>query len=457
MKSFYSNVRALGLVVLLQFSVPGRASTDFAAIERLTNLKPRAILDFSSDYAGDDGWSFGKFGHNLDLLTLGASSGTFPGLTTAGLADHARRGRVRNLGPLHAWTARPELPPFELGSDPDQNWIVLTDLEPDDRLALIVLSRTLPRSKILAVGANLLNAPAKALRTRTLLDQLGWDTVPVLTGNGGAAADYPDLASNAAARSFEHHDAVGALSSDQTQAFIQDALSRAEREGKRLNFLVLSPGTDLANAILSQGQRDSALEVIRRVVMVGGWVEVPNPAGPELRSTYNTNMDPWSTRLIFEHLNVELVSSHLIKPTFGGGSVNAVNAPGVVEAVAQSLHPAVADLRDAGLRWDRHLIATIPALAAVVGPHAGRQFTPADVVAAALVTDPELSTRVEEVGLTLDVHERTDRGFRVTREDSDPRRPRARVTEAIDAPRFLRTLERVIRSLGCARALESGG
>ena len=71
--------------------------------------------------------------------------------------------------------------------------IVITDLEPDDRMALHLLAARFRAPEIAFVGTTVMHAGRKALLARRLLGQLGLAEVPVFSGPGGEAGDYPDI------------------------------------------------------------------------------------------------------------------------------------------------------------------------------------------------------------------------------------------------------------------------
>ena len=63
--------------------------------------------------------------------------------------------------------------------------IILTDMQPDDRIALaIVAANRELRERLLLVGTSLLNAPLKAALARRQLGQSGLGNVPVFAGSG---------------------------------------------------------------------------------------------------------------------------------------------------------------------------------------------------------------------------------------------------------------------------------
>lgn len=454
---------------------------EISAISARTNLRSYPIIDTTLDWYGEDAWSFGGVGMNMDLITRSdvrySSNENY--LRTKWLLRQVLLGRIADLGFYSPYyTHRPsqsaaqamrlssgpsDITKMQLQDGDNANWIILTDLEPDDRMALMLLAQNLPRKNVLAVGANLLHSGRKAELARRLLRQIGWDDVPVLQGNGGEASSYPEFASNAAAKTYQNEgngiltalEKVDVRASKGTsidlQLFIVKAMQQAYAQDKKLNILVLSPATDFANAVLSStNYSERNLQAVNRVVMVGGWVEVQNANGAkELRSTYNWNMDPISARVALDKMpNMTIISSHLIKPVFGGGSLNASNAPGLIEAMTKSRHSAMRDFHTAGGSWDHHLIEKIPPLANVIGPYAGNQFTPADVLAAAYVIDPSIVTSVQaNTRITLDVDNADAKGALVKLEAPKVGFPTQSIVQGVDKEKFLRLLESSMKNL----------
>lgn len=405
------------LVVLLIMALVANIATavdgDFTTILEKTNLVPWYPLDLANDYDHENYFKFGKDapgGQRNTLKTLEYwNEGEYPpAMMTAQLAEQVRRGRIQELGVKSHET-------LNLQDGDDSNWIILTDLEPDDRIALMMLSQLLSKKKVLAVGVNLLNAGRKAAEAKQLLQQIGWGDVTVVQGNGGAAKTYPDFASNRAALSFAHEsiDQHEGWSSLRLQRFITTALQQATTSEKKINVLVLSPCTDLANAFLSFGSemRRRVQKSLNHVVLTGGWVTPPGTN--ELRTTYNWNIDPISAKEVLDFVpHAKVFSSHIIKPTFQGGSINASNSPRLISVISESQHPAFKEFRQAGRRWDQHLIEKIPPLAGVVGPYVGKQFTPADVLAALYIVDPTIVTSTDSSEIRLDLHDVNDKGAR---------------------------------------------
>jgi hypothetical protein len=99
--------------------------------------------------------------------------------------------------------------------------------------------------------------------------------------------------------------------------------------------------------------------------------------------------------------------------------------------------------------WDHHLMEKIPPLQAIIGDHAGRQFTPADPVVVVAISRAGLVTRKRPVNITIDLSDLDPaRGYRVVVEDGPA--SGINLVEAIDPKVFrhqvLRDLQKIAGS-----------
>jgi len=139
---------------------------------------------------------------------------------------------------------------------------------------------------------------------------------------------------------------------------------------------------------------------------MGGWVEVETRDGNELRGNYNWNMDPYSTTklLSIQDIPITLYSSHVVKNTFNGGSIQRKNFPRIIEMLekASGYLPSVSETLIAGQSWDNHLMDRIPALEKIIGrQNAGRQFTPADPMVIIGKYSPEFIKRKTKIKISF--------------------------------------------------------
>ena len=109
-------------------------------------------------------------------------------------------------------------------------------------------------------------------------------------------------------------------------------------------------------------------------------------------ATYNWMMDPEASRdmMALQGVPMTLYSSHMIGSSLGG-SVNPTTYERIIakfEAMAAT-HEILRDSQTAGLSWDNHLMELIPRLREIIGPNAGRQFTPADPAIIIGIVHPE--------------------------------------------------------------------
>jgi hypothetical protein len=360
--------------------------------------------------------------------------------------------------------------------------IVITDMEPDDRLALQVLAAKYKPEDVAFVGSAVLDSRRKAILVRRLLDQIGLASVPVYQGQGGEASKYYPMASSAAAVTYEG-EGKGILSDNDLKVRsssrlnfsggdlsltmqMGDYLRANYRAGNKHNIdiILLAPTDDLLE-VLTNGL-GPAISGIGTVHMMGGWSEAKDPDTGELdrRTTYNWNMGYESARVFFQYMrsgvytfNVKLYSSHMIKPTFGGGSINESNHPALIKALDEaSKHaPSLQDFRKAGLGWDNHLVTKIPPLAKVIGPYVGNQFTPADPLVVIGAADPNFVKVSRRVDLTIDTGNLDDKkGFAVQIKDSN--RSHVELVEQIDVGLFESEMIKTFdHAVSCARLLEN--
>ena len=301
--------------------------------------------------------------------------------------------------------------------------VVITDMEPDDRIALHVVAALYP-DRLALIGTTVMHAYRKKLLAERLMRQLGLGRVPVLQGSGGDAKSYPDIASSRAARAYDHEGAgilddqslLEANEHPRSSKDFQNALQKLLGEYSQIEIFVLAPPTDLVNVL----NRDPDLAGrISRIHLMGGWAEVDTTAGVELRSTYNWNMDPAAARqlLAFRSIPVTLYSSHTIKQQFSGGSIQASNFPGVIDALESHADssPGIAETLIAARSWDNHVMDQIPALEQVIGrENAGRQFSPADSLVVIGSYNEKLAVKTTSVSAALIEQDlNPDRGYRI--------------------------------------------
>lgn len=298
--------------------------------------------------------------------------------------------------------------------------VILTDMEPDDRMALQLAAGMFSNAEILLVGTSVKHTGLKKMLAGRLLDQIGLTRVRVAAGTGGESGDYVPISGTAAARSYEKEGAgilVESIRQDilnmpHSSHELKDELKQIFETEDNLTLVVMSPAPDL-EAVLEGNDR--YLKKIKEAVLMGGWVDVPatetTPAAK--RTTYNWNMAPEASSRLLQRLagakvRTTLWSSHVVKPHFKGGSVNRDTHPAII-AEWKRLAYRVASFQEhaiAGKNWDAHLVSKIPPLAKVIGPYQGEQFTPADPIAMLAVLHPQLiqaSTQVDVAMRTQDL------------------------------------------------------
>ncbi|KAI1695141.1 hypothetical protein DdX_19751 [Ditylenchus destructor] len=99
----------------------------------------------------------------------------------------------------------------------ERNVIIITDMEPDDRIALAVASIRMPQ-RILFIGTTLMNSHRKAALAEHQLNYFSaLKNVKVFAGTGGTPDDYPEMNSTIA----------GPTSSNKLQQEIHNTLNEA--------------------------------------------------------------------------------------------------------------------------------------------------------------------------------------------------------------------------------------
>lgn len=328
-------------------------------------------------------------------------------------------------------------------------FIVITDLEPDDRIALHVLAARIPKDEILFVGATIKNSALKRELIQRLLNQLGLSDVTVYQGSGGAAASYRDIASSRAAREYTK-EGENILPAEELSRLrqapyastaLQEQIEAALKKNTDVQFIMLAPPTDLV-AVLDKNP--SLKKHIKHIYIMGGWTESQEHGKTVLRTTYNWNMDPEASAKLMEMSDIPmtLYSSHSIKQFFSGGSLNVKNCPEVIEQMKnlKSKAPSLRDQATAALCWDEHVMEKIPALKNVIEPYKGEQFTPADPLIVIEIANPRLATETEAIDVNIDLNDLDQaRGFRVY--VTPNARSKIRLVKAIDTDLFKKELK----------------
>ncbi|SHG94335.1 nucleoside hydrolase [Ferrimonas marina] len=286
--------------------------------------------------------------------------------------------------------------------------VVITDMEPDDRIALELLMGH-AEHRLVLVGSTVMHASRKQALAQQVMTSHGLEAVPVVVGSGGQAEDFPAIQSSAAARAYEQEgqgildpDSLRELNLNQprSDSALRHALCRVLKQHEAVEILLLAPPTDLAAVLQAQPELQGRIEHIH---VMGGWVEHDGV----LRTTYNWNMDPSASAALMamEQIPMTLFSSDLIKQTFQGGSISRTGNPVLFEQMqgVTDSNPAMADFFTATASWDQHVLARIPALVPVIGDDAGYQFTPADPLLVGAMRDPAMVLASEPVSIQIDL------------------------------------------------------
>lgn len=354
-------------------------------------------------------------------------------------------------------------------SQPTHAWgrslLVIVDMEPDDRIALLLLGAQF-REEIVSIGTTGLHAGRRQILAQHLLDAMDLAAIPVIQGTGGEAESYPSIVSTSAARAYrgEGH---GLLSDAELSAIDRDTPRSSEalqlairellRERDDIEVVLLAPATDLVHAL----EAEPALQArVQHIHTMGGWSEKVDASGKSVRrTTYNWNMDPVAAAKLMsmKTMPMTLYSSHLIKASFAGGSINQDDFPEIIgELESQRCRiPAIEAFFIAADSWDHHLMEKIPPLQTIIGDNAGRQFTPADPLVVVGMASGEFVTETRPVDVTIDLDDLDPaRGFSVqvsTNPDS-----RIALVEALDTEIFRQQMLEGLRGIAATAKHLSG-
>ncbi|KAI3417552.1 hypothetical protein GPALN_013272 [Globodera pallida] len=303
--------------------------------------------------------------------------------------------------------------------------VIITDMEPDDRIALAMVAASKLAQRVLAIGTTVLNAERKAELARHALEKTALAGVKVYAGTGGTADDYPKMKSTKAALEYGDQEGKKIIPQNVLATFIKrKARSSAKananafqkylsallerNDGVKIDFLVLAPPTDLA-AVL--GTNSELANAIGHVHLMGGWNETKGRTRSSdiLRSSYNVNMDGRASAQLLKmasegRVQVTLYSSHVIAKQFKG-SINRESFPTLIEMIETSQAPCIEAFRTAGLHWDTNLVEHYEKLKDTVGQYKGKQFTPADPLTVLGLLNPKLIKATEKVKVEVIIPE----------------------------------------------------
>lgn len=314
-------------------------------------------------------------------------------------------------------------------------YIIITDMEPDDHMALIMTAALIPASEIYFIGATVLHSGQKKVLTENLLRELKYN-VAVIQGSGGKPNDYEDILSSRAAREYCHE-----IKTDlnYTSDDLKNAIYSVLTKNINVEFVLLAPPTDLIKVL---DENPALKSSIRHIHVMGGYM-----IKDDNRTTYNWNMDPIaSAKLVaMSDINMTIYSSHVIKAAFQGGSINCANYPELIKHIDGLVNkiPALKSHRTACLNWNRHIIQKIPMLANVIGPYCDHQFTPADLIVIANIVYPEINTKQKSVSLKIDLNEKDPNcGYKITVTDNLD--SKIKIVEQIDIVKFINVVNQVL-------------
>ena len=318
-------------------------------------------------------------------------------------------------------------------------YIIITDLEPDDQMALIIASVLIPANEIYFIGATVLHSGQKKILAENVLQELDYK-VPVIQGAGGKPNDYEDIVSSRAAREYCHgiNTTLHHTSDD-----LKDAIKMTLSKNENVEFVLLAEPTDL---VLALHENQSLKRSIKHIHMMGGWIT----KGETNWTTYNWNMGPSVSASLIEmsELPMTIYSSHMIKPAFLVGSINRANHPKLIERIDELLDkvPALKSHRTASTNWNNHLIKKIPALAKVIGSYCDHQFTPADPIVIMCLVYPDIIIRKNSATLKMHLTDKDSNcGYHI--DITNDKSSQISIIEQIDVDKFIAKFHEVLDRL----------
>jgi inosine-uridine nucleoside N-ribohydrolase len=337
-----------------------------------------------------------------------------------------------------------------------RKFIIFTDMEPDDRVALNLFAGEFKPEQVLLVGTAVKHSGRKQVLAERTLDQLGFRGVPVFQGSGGHPNEYLDIASSKAARNYSQEGenilSTAELKTLETVPYsshsLQNALAEALSQNTGIEIVMLCPPTDLV-AVLDKNPE--LTKAIKHIHIMGGWIETVDSAGKKvLRTTYNWNMDPVASAKLMKlnQVDMTLYSSHVFKTSFSGGSINRNNHPAIIDELygLRNQLQSVAELETATLSWDTHIMDNIPVLKNVIGPYAGQQFTPTDPAVVLGLANPDIIERSSLVNVDLDLADLDpSKGFAVTVTPS--KSSKIRLVDQVDSAKFEKAFLNALHTL----------
>lgn len=263
--------------------------------------------------------------------------------------------------------------------------VIVTDAEPDDLLALMILIPKF-RERIAFIGTTLLDTNARKTRVQELLELLGVSTIPVYAGMTKSQKDYPNNLSTKAILSYTGFEA----SKQEFREELHNALMGLE---KPTTILLLTAATDVAYYLESR-RNECALDII----MMGG-------SNPDGFASFNWDMDTEAANTVmsgrYKNVKVTLISSSAYAKNLNQ-NFDEGNAEGIINYIKRRKEEAVFKyLLKASGSWNNHITNTYPPLHRLekFGPY---QFCNADVIAAIELLHPGDVSDYEHVKYTFE-------------------------------------------------------
>jgi hypothetical protein len=278
--------------------------------------------------------------------------------------------------------------------------VVITDLEPDDRIAIHILSANFEPDRFAFFGTTVLNTQYKKTLTEQILEEVGLKNIPVYSGEQKSSKDYfPVFQSSLPAINYSNNDSISELTNSifpsgdsELTNKIYSLLKTSQQNS--IAFIVLAPTTELIKAIAKD---KSLVSKISAIHIMGEW-NIDRASG-KLYTTYNWNMDGEASKelLMLKNVKIFLYSSDMIKilQNYNSGSINPQTAPGVWKTIDSLSHrlPSLSHFLSAQFNWNiniaEYLKTKNPGLANTIKSFTEKQFTPADAFVTVGIINPD--------------------------------------------------------------------
>ena len=259
-----------------------------------------------------------------------------------------------------------------------------TDLESDDVLALVYLIEYFIRNKIpfknLMIITSLMNANLKKHIVQKILDYYQITGKIVFSGRNGLEQEY----SSEGKGIVDHVDKIEDESEEPMREFVKEEFD-----------LIILVNPFCLHKIYPMNAN------VRKIYIMGGHrnqLSGTMSGTSSILWSFNWRIDIPSTKEFFNWIAAKkipttLYSTHMFTKEFGC-YYNMETFPKVMKHILESEKEVMKIMIKTMENWDQHVMKD-PRLAEAIGIHAGKQFTPADVVCVVGYFHPEIELKKE--------------------------------------------------------------